>query len=336
MKLLEKLINLNGISGNESRVRNFIYNESKKYCKNVFIDKMGNVVAIKKGKGPSVLLMAHMDEVGLMVSSIDHDGKVRISAVGGIDPVILVGHRVEIETKKGYMNGIITTKEILNDKDGSKKVNMENLFVFTGLNKAGLTKMGVRVGSYISFSKSSNFCTLGTKDIIAGKALDDRIGCYILLEIMRKLKTKHEVTFVFTVQEEVGLYGAKASFYNLKADYALAVDVTATDEDNERMLIGRGPYLTIKDAEMIGNKCLNDALERVASKKKINLQLEVSDVGTSDATSVFAAKGGIPSAVIGVAIGNIHTTLAAAHKGDVDESIVLITEFLKNPPIKCW
>jgi tetrahedral aminopeptidase len=336
MKLLEKLINLNGISGNEGQVRNFIYKEAKKYCKDVFIDKMGNIIAKKKGVRPAVLLMAHMDEIGLMISSIDNDGKIHISSIGGIDPIILVGHRVEIETGNGYMNGIITTKEILNDKDTPKKINMESLFVFTGLNKLGLSKLGVRVGSYIAFSKSSNYCTLGNKDIIAGKALDDRIGCYTLLEVLRKLKTKHEVTFVFTVQEEVGLYGAKASFYNLKSDYALAVDVTSNDEDSERMLIGRGPYLTIKDAEMIGNKCLNELLEKLAKKMKINLQLEVSDVGTTDVTSVFAAKGGIPSAVIGVAVGNIHTTLAAAHRGDIDNSIALISEFLKNPPKVCW
>lgn len=336
MKLLEKLINLNGISGNEGNVRDFIFKEAKKYSKDVSIDKMGNVVARRKGVGPSVLLMAHMDEVGLMISSIDNDGKIRISSIGGVDPIILVGHRVEIETKKGYMNGIITTKEIFNDSEGEKKITMENLFVFTGLNKIGLSKLGIKVGSYISFSKSSNFCTLGNKDLIAGKSLDDRVGCYILLEIMRKLKTKHEITFVFTVQEEVGLYGAKASFYNLKSDYALAVDVTASDEDNERMLIGRGPYLTIKDAEMIGNKCLNDALENVAKKLKINLQLEVNDVGTSDATSVFTAKGGIPCAVIGVAVGNIHTTLGAAHRGDIEDTISVVCGFLKNPPIKCW
>ncbi len=336
MKLLENLINLNGISGNESSVRDFVYKEAKKYCKDVSIDKMGNVVAKKKGTSPSVLLMAHMDEIGLMISSIDNDGKIHISSIGGIDPIILVGHRVEIETIRGYMNGIVTTKEILNDSDGEKKITMDTLFVFTGLNKKTLNKLGIRVGSYIAFSKSSNFCTLGHKNIIAGKALDDRIGCYILLEIMRKLKTKNEVTFVFTVQEEVGLYGAKASFYNLKSDYAIAVDVTAHDDDGERMLLGRGPYLTIKDAEMIGNKCLNESLERVAKKMKIKLQLEVSDVGTSDATSVFTAKGGIPSAVIGVAVANIHTALGVAHRGDVEETITVIGEFLKNPPIKCW
>lgn len=336
MALLENLINLHGISGNESSVRNFIIKEARKYCKDIKVDKMGNVVVRKKGKGPSVMLLAHMDEIGLMINSIDEDGKIHISNIGGIDPIVLIGHRVEIHSAKGFMNGIITTKDILNDKDNSKKINMETLFVFTGLNKKGLEKQGVRAGNYISFSKSSDYCTLGNEDIIAGKALDDRVGCYILLEVMRTMKTKHDVTFVFTVQEEVGLYGAKASVFNLNPDYAIAVDVTGHDEENERMLIGRGPFLTFKDAEMLGNKCLNEALELVSKKLKIKLQREVSDAGTTDATSIFAAKGGVPSAVLGVAVANIHTTLCAAHKGDINGSIKILSNFLTNPPAKCW
>ncbi len=336
VKLLEDLINLSGISGSESAVRNFIIKEAKKYCKNVSIDKMGNIIVRKKGAAPSVMFLAHMDEIGLMVNSIDADGKIHISNIGGIDPIVLIGHRVEIQLPKGQMNGIITTKEILNDKDNTKKINLDSLFVFTGLNKKGLEKAGVKAGNYISFSKSSNFCTLGNKEIIAGKALDDRIGCYILLEIMRKMKTKHDVTFVFTVQEEVGLYGAKASVFNLNPDYAIAVDVTGHDEENERMLFGRGPFITFKDAEMLGNKCLNEALELVAKKLKVNLQREVSNAGTTDATSIFAAKGGVPSAVVGVPVANIHTTLCAAHLQDIDGAINILSNFLSKPPAKCW
>ncbi|MEK6846837.1 MAG: M20/M25/M40 family metallo-hydrolase, partial [Nanoarchaeota archaeon] len=302
----------------------------------VSVDKMGNIIARKKGTIPSVMFLAHMDEIGLMVNSIDQDGKIHISNIGGIDPIVLIGHRVEIQSKKGLMNGIITTKEILNDKDALKKINIDSLFVFTGLNKKGLEKEGVKVGSYISFSKSSNFCTLGSKEIIAGKALDDRIGCYILLEIMRRMKTKHEVTFVFTVQEEVGLYGAKASVFNLNPDYAIAVDVTGHDEESDRMLFGRGPFITFKDAEMLGNKCLNEALESVAKKLKVKLQREVSDAGTTDATSIFAAKGGVPSAVLGVCVANIHTTLCAAHLKDIEDAINILSNFLTKPPAKCW
>ncbi|MGV8142270.1 MAG: M42 family metallopeptidase [Candidatus Pacearchaeota archaeon] len=335
-KLLENLINLQGISGNEHEVRNFILKEIKKYSKSVSVDRMGNIIVRKKGKGPAVMLLAHMDEIGLIIKSIDDDGKIQISNVGGIDPVVLVGHRVEIESSKGEVNGIITTKDILNDRDSIKRVGIDSLFVFTGLNKKGLEKQGVRVGNYMAFSKSSNFCTLGSKEIVAGKSLDDRVGCYILLEVLRKLKTNHEVILVFTVQEEVGLYGAKASVFNLNPDYAIAVDVTGHDEDNQRMLLGRGPSLTIKDAEMLGNKCLNQGLEEVAKKLKVNIQREVSDAGTTDATSIFAAKGGVPSAVLGVPVANIHTTIGAAHIQDIEDVVTLLVTFLKNPPAKCW
>ncbi len=335
-KLLENLINLQGISGDESKVRSFILKEIRKYSKSVEIDRMGNIIVTKKGKGPAVMLLAHMDEIGLIIKSIDEDGKIQISNIGGIDPIVLIGHRVEIQKSKGSINGIITTKEILNDKDNLKKINMDNLFVFTGLNKKGLTKQGIKVGDYISFSKSSNFCTLGSEEIVAGKSLDDRIGCFILLEVLRKMKTSHEVILVFTVQEEVGLYGAKASVFNLDPDYAIAIDVAGHDEDNQRMLLGRGPSLTIKDAEMLGNKCLNEGLESIAKKMKITIQREVSDAGTTDATSIFAAKGGVPSAVLGVPVANIHTTIGAAHKQDIEDTITLIVNFLKNPPAKCW
>lgn len=336
MELLGKLINLKSISGNEHDIRNFIIKEAKKYTKDITVDRMGNVVVRKKGIHPRVLMLSHMDEIGLMVRSISKDGKIFISSIGGIDPAILLAHRVEIISGKNHLNGIITTQEVLKDLEVPEKLTIDDLIVFTGLTKKELQKKGVRVGTYINFSQSSNFCNLGSKDIIAGKALDDRIGCYILLEVLRKLKTKNEVVFVFTVQEEVGLYGAKASVFNLEPDYAIAVDVTGHDEENSRMILGAGPSLTVKDAELLGNKCLNEHLEKSAKKVKIKFQREVSELGTTDATSVFAAKGGIPSAVVGVSVVNLHTPISSAHKKDIDGAIKVLGEFIKNPPAKCW
>ena len=335
MDLLSKLINLEGISGNEHSIRKFIIKEAKKYFNDVKVDKMGNVVVRKKGIHPRVLLLAHMDEVGLMVKSIDSNGKISFGTLGSIDPEILLAQRVKISGKK-EIRGVITIDEVLNGWEMPKKLRMEDLYVYTGLSKKELGKKGIKIGTYISFSDYCDFCTLGSKEIISGKALDDRIGCFVLLELMRNLKTKHEVVFVFTVQEEVGLYGAKASVFNLEPDYALAIDVTGHDEEEDRMILGKGPALTIKDAKMLGNKCLNDSLQKVAKKLKINLQLEVSDLGTTDATSIFAAKGGIPSAVLGVSVANLHTGVSVAHKKDIEKTIKVLKEFLKNPPRRCW
>jgi len=337
MELLKKLINLDGVSSDEHEVRKFILKEARKHVRNVKADKMGNVVAIKKGKKPAIMLMSHMDEIGLMVSSISSKGRISISPIGGIDPHILVGQKVHIKGRNNVkIGGIITTHEVLDGADLDKNLKMDDLFVYSGLDKKELNTIGITIGSYVTFSESSSYCSLGSLDIIGGKALDDRIGCYILLELMKNLKTKNEVIFVFTVQEEVGLYGAKASVFGLDPDYAIAVDVTPHNSFDESIILRKGPVLTVKDAEMISNKCLIDELKAAAGRVKVKLQLEVSEAGTTDATSVFAAKGGIPSSVIGVAVGNLHTAVGIASKIDIQETIKVLREFLKKPPVKCW
>lgn len=343
MKVLEDLINLDGVSSNEQEVRNFIIKEAKKSVKDVKVDKMGNVVAIKKGKKPTIMLAAHMDEIGMMVSSVNKKGRISISPIGGIDPFILIGQKVKVEGTKSKIGGIITTSEILDGADMKKDLIMDDLFIYTGLNKKELSAIGIKVGSYVTFTESSRYCnlcsvksTVGATDIIAGKALDDRIGCFILLESMKNLKTQNEVIFVFTVQEEVGLYGAKASVFNVDPDYAIAVDVTPHNSFDESILLRKGPVLTVKDAAMISNKCLVNGLESAASRAKVGVQLEVSEAGTTDATSIFAAKGGIPSAVFGVAVGGLHTAVSVASKQDIKGAVKVIKEFLRKPPKECW
>ncbi len=331
MDLLTKLVNLDGVSSDENDVRKFIVAECKKYLGNVKIDNMGNVIAVKNGKKPAVMFMAHMDEIGLMVSSISKKGNISISPIGGIDPYILVGQKVYIKNNKGKkVGGVITTSNILDGVDLERKLKMDSLFVFTGLDKIELNKAGIDVGSYGHFTESSAFCHLGNGNIIGGKALDDRIGCYILLELMRKLKSKNEIIFVFTVQEEMGLYGAEASVFNLKPDFAIAVDVTPHNSIDDAITLRSGPVLTVKDAEMISNRELVDKLKASAKKVKVKLQLEVSETGTTDATSVFAAKGGIPSAVFGVAVGNLHTSVSVASKPDIEDAIKTLGQFLKD------
>jgi tetrahedral aminopeptidase len=338
MGLLENLINIDGVSGDEDEIRNFLVKNSKKHFKDVKVDNMGNVVVHKKGKKPSILLLSHMDEVGLMVKSINKQGKIFISTIGGIDPAILIGQRVFIKTGKDRMRGVITTDDVLDSADVTGKVKIGDLFVFTGLSKKDLLKSGVEVGNYVVFGEGYHCCDVGGKNagIISGKALDDRIGCYILLELMKNLKTKNEIYFIFTVQEEVGLYGAKASVFNVEPDYAIAVDVTAYDSLGETLQLGKGPVLTIKDAEMLSHKCLNEALKDSAKRRRVKLQLEVSESGTTDATSIFAAKGGIPSSVMGVSVANLHTTISVASRKDIKETIEVLKDFVKKPPMKCW
>lgn len=337
MKLLETLSNASGVSGSEEDVRAIIRKEIKKSVDNVYVDTFGNLIAHKRGKPPRVMLAAHMDEIGMMVKHINNDGTISLSFIGGLDVMPLVGRLVSISSKKGKVMGMITLKEISNFQDIDEIPDKEELIVDTGLTKKQLQRRGAEAGSYIVFEQQ--FKVINKEGVVCGKALDDRIGCYILIELAKKLKkAKNEMFFVFTVQEEVGLYGAKTSAYHIEPDWAIAVDVTnADDVDNEKAskLIGKGPTITVKDADMIANKCVDDWLKDLAKKKRIPYQIDVSDAGTTDAMNISISKGGVPSSVVGVAIRNLHTTFGVAHKNDIENAIKLLYELLLKPPKVC-
>ena len=336
MPLLKKLIDAYGVSGNEEEIRTLILKQIRKFVDEITIDNMGNIVAHNKGTQPSLMLAAHMDEIGLMIKKIDSNGRIYCSPIGGFDPTILIGQRVHVGPKGSHLHGVLTTDKISTDLEMVEKPTLEDIYVDTGLTKAELTKKGIEIGSYLSLETEAG--NLGNDNYIQGKALDDRIGCYILIELIKQLKrTKNELYFVFTVQEEVGLYGAKTTAYEISPDWAIAVDVTNADDrspDSSKCL-GMGPAITIKDADMIANKCINDHIIKVSKKLKIPIQLEVSDIGTTDAFNISLSKGGVPSTVVGIAIRNIHTPVGIAHREDIINCIKLLKSLIYNPPDLC-
>lgn len=335
-ELLLRLMNTFGVSGHEEEVRALIQKEIKPYVDSIEIDPLGNLIARKTGEKPKVMLAAHMDEIGLMVKSITEKGHIRFSEIGGFQPINLIGHTVKLRAKEGFMDGVITTNEINNDYDVLHIPRVRDMYIDTGLRKNDLERKGIEIGSYISFESKNTW--LGSKDLVCGKALDDRIGCYMLIELAKRVKNvQNELYFVFTVQEEIGLYGAKTSAYEIEPDWALAVDTTNANDANEEPTksIGSGPCLTIKDQEMISNKCITDWLKEAAKKNHIPLQIEVSNFGTTDALNISMTKGGVPSAVLSIAIRNPHTTNGIAHMKDIQNGIDLLEAVLKGPPSKC-
>lgn len=334
--LLQRLVDAYGPSGYEKEIRELIRREIKDHVNNVSIDKVGNLIAYKKGVLPNIMLAAHMDEIGLMVSKIDENGRLCFSRIGGFEPLVLLGQMVHVITNRGEIHGVITSKEINNSERVEKILEIKDLIVDTGLNSEELASFGIEIGTYIALDQKSRI--FGNRDIIAGKALDDRVGCYILIELAKRLrKAKNEMYFVFTVEEEVGLYGAKASAYDIEPDWAIAVDVTEANDmgPNPTKIIGKGPTITIKDAGMIGNRCINGWLIDLAKKNKIPLQYDVTDGGTTDALTISISKGGIPTAVVGVAIRNIHSTISMASLNDIENTIRLLELLLKNPAKTC-
>ena len=327
--MLKELIDTQGISGNEMAVRAVIRKRMRGCADEIRIDKIGNLIAHKKGSKPTVMLAAHMDEVGLMVRDIEKDGRIHFSTMGGIEVTSLIGQRVNI----GKANGVITTERISKGEDVEELPKMEELYIDTGLTKKELEKKGIGVGSYVSFNQCS-LHTLGSENIISGKALDDRIGCHVLIELARKLRNvKNDIYYVFTVQEEIGLYGAKISAYKINPDWAIVVDVS--DEDPKNKQLGSGPCIMVKDAEMLGNRCINGWLEDIAKKNRIPYQLEVSDAGTTDALSISLSREGTPTAVVGVPVRNMHTATGMAHMDDVKNTIKLLELLLRKPPKVC-
>ena len=333
MDLLEELLNAFGVSGSEENVRKIIIREIKKNFNKIYVDKLGNLIAYKKGVRPKVMLAAHMDEVGLIVKSIDPLGRIYFSTIGGIEPLSLLGQRVSVNTKKGLVYGVITFNDMSNAFTLPEPIKLGDLFVDTGLSQKELIKIGVRTGDYIFFKRKT--LKLGDINIISSKALDDRVGCYILIRLAKKLKKlKNETYFTFTVQEEMGLYGAKTSAYIIDPDWAIAVDVTNADDfaPDATIKLGHGPCLTIKDAEMISSPIIDNWVRDIAKKHKIPLQLDVSDFGTTDALNISVSREGVPSTSINVPVRNLHTTIGIVNRRDIELTIKLLEILLKNPP----
>jgi endoglucanase len=308
--------------------------EIKNYVDEVFVDKLGNLIAHKKGERPKIMLTAHMDEIGLIAKGIEGRGRVSFSTIGFIDPTMLLGERVHIETEKGIIHGVITSREINDGEILNYIPKVGDLFVDTGLNKTDLKKLGIEVGTFMALERDLYY--LGSEEIICGKAFDDRIGCYILIELAKRLKetSKNEIYYVFTIQEEIGIVGALTSTYIVEPDWAIVVDVAeAGDASGEvTKTIGRGPCLTIKDMQTIGNKTLNKHILEIAKKKKIHIQRDVSDEGTTDAASISITKGGVPCTVLGVCVRNLHTATSVANTKDIEETIRILEEMLKISP----
>lgn len=282
------------------------------------------------------MLVAHMDEIGVMVKGITERGLIFCSFVGYTDPITLLGEKVKIPCKSGFIHGVITTEKISNNETVKKVPKMEDLWVDAGLSKEELLKNGVEIGSYLYLDSESRY--LGSDEILAGKSLDDRIGCYILMELAKRLKNnKNDIFYVFTVQEEIGLYGAQTSVYHVDPNWAIVVDVTHADDlsENPTKIIGKGPCATIKDEETLGNKCIINWLKEIAKEQNIPLQLEVSDLGSTDALNISVAKGGIPCASLNVAVRNMHTTSSIVNLNDVNNAIKLLENLLKKEPRTC-
>lgn len=332
--LLERLCAAHGISGSEGDVRDIMFGEFKKTCDEVSIDNFGNVIARKGAGGKKIMLAAHMDEIGLIVKHINKEGFLSFVKIGGIDDRSLLYQRVTIKTKKGDITGVIGSKppHLLKEKDRKKFIEHDEMFIDVGAKNDKEAKKMVEVGDPATFE--SNFGLLHN-NLFYGKALDNRLGCYALLDIMEKLpkNIKNTVYAVGTAQEEVGLKGGRVSAFKLNPDYAIAVDTTiagGTPQVSEResnLILGKGPAITIMEAQgrgVITHPKIKDSLVNTAKQMRIPYQIDVLEGGMTDAAIIYMTREGIPSGAISIPTRYIHGPTGVFDARDLDNTIKLV------------
>ncbi|MCJ7614225.1 M42 family metallopeptidase, partial [Candidatus Bathyarchaeota archaeon] len=292
VEVLEKLSNANGVTGREDEVRDLMKNFLKPYVDEIREDKLGNLIALKKGKkdAPTVMLAAHMDEVGLMVKNIKKKGFLQFAKIGGIDDRILLAQTVIVHTDKGPLTGVVGSRPVHIQTEAEKKkiIEADKLFIDIGAkDKEEAEKMGVQVGDVVSFD--TKFVQLGN-NVVLGKAFDDRVGCAVMIETLRRLqKVDCNVYAVGTVQEEVGLRGATIAAFQIEPDLGIALDASVAGdtpgvgEGEAPANMGEGPVLTVADAGLIVHPKVLRLLIDSAKENKILYQLETGIRGATDA-----------------------------------------------------
>ena len=341
MQLLCKLTESFGVAGNEGEVARIMAEEFKKSGYRVETDRFGNVIACSpSAKKKPLMLAAHMDEIGMLVKFINDKGFMRFVKVGGIDNRVLPNQRVVIQTEDGPIYGVIGNKppHMQKSEDMKSAIDNKNLFIDIGAKgKKDAEKMGVKIGDPVAFDISTKVLN---KRLVTGKALDDRVGCYVLLEIAKRVKGKN-VVLVGSAQEEVSTFGkgAMIAAYNIEpaafvaVDTAIAGDHPEMSEDESMIQLNKGPAICLVEAGGRGNVAdaqLKKSCISVAKKYKIPYQLEVVEGGATDAASVYGERGGIPSIAIEVPTRYIHSNVAVCSLDDIDKAINYLCKLVEE------
>lgn len=333
--LTRKLVEAWGPSGFEHQIRDLIKDEVKDLCDEMHIDALGNLICKigeKTDSNKRVMVAAHMDEIGMMISHIDRQGYLRFTSIGGLFPPTLMGNRVKFE------NGVIGTIGVDDFWSNYNKTSQLSDFyidVSVGSSDDGVNDVGdIQVGDVAAFTRS--FEARGKRWI--SKSMDDRIGCLVAIEAMRKLKqggnVAHEVFFVFTTQEEVGTRGAQTSAYGLDPDLGIALDVTpAGDEIKTKIAdvkLGQGTAIKFMDRGMIVPSEVSTMMMQIAEKHNIPHQREILLIGSTDARAIQLNKAGIASGAISIPCRYVHTVSETVDEEDVQASIDLLAAILST------
>ncbi|MDQ0429835.1 endoglucanase [Planomicrobium stackebrandtii] len=343
-ELLKGLCELVGPSGFEQDVQRFIKSEIENKVDKVEVDALGNLIATIKATDPqmpSILLAAHADEIGFIVKKIEPNGTLRFEQLGGFDNRVLLAQPVTIKGAEGYIEGVIGTLAVHYVKwDDPKRITSHrDLYIDVGASSTEeVLEMGIKVGQPISYGSGLKLVGDKKRNRVVGKALDDRAGCAVLIELIKNLASnkddKHgDIYCVFTVQEEVGLRGASVLSPGIKPDFALAVDTTPTSDTYDVLMtgtrtLGGGPCIKIADKSLIAHPLVTGLLEKVAVEQSIPYQQEIfMGIGT-DAGAIHMTSTGVSSGVVSIPSRYTHTPIEIVDLDDLKNTVRLVEAFI--------
>lgn len=327
-KLLKQLTETFGPSGYEENVRKLVQAEVKPFADEIKVDALGNLIVHKRPSSQAkdtrkIMIAAHMDEIGLIVSHVDENGFVRFSSIGAVFRRYVLGGRVR------FLNGtqgVIGFDRLDNIND---LPTLDKVYIDVGASNR--KDCPVQIGDVAAFDRP--FIEMGNR--LVAKSMDDRIGVLVAIETLRALKsTLHDIYFVFTTQEEVGIRGATTSAYGIDPDVGIAIDVTPVgDTPNAlkmEMSLGKGPCIKIQDPGMIADPRVVQWMIRAAEKNKIPYQREVLLIGSTDARAIQVTRAGVPSGCLSIPTRYVHSPSEMVDYSDVQNSVKLLTAVLNT------
>ncbi len=327
--LIQKLVETQGPSGYEAPVRSVVRGEIEPYVDEIQVDALGNLIA-RKGQGEdgglNLMLAAHIDEIGIMVTQVDSHGFLRFTTLGGVRPYNCVGGRVK------FLNGASGVIHMEPLDDPSRMPTFEQLYIDMGYSET--SESSVRVGDVATFDRP--FLDLGSR--LVAKSLDDRIGVAILIEALRQVETTpHQLSFVFSAQEEVGVRGATTAAFAINPNLGLAVDVTGTGDTPRRtkvrmeVSLGKGPAIKVRDGGMLADRRVVDWMVRGAEGMGMAYQLEILEGGSTDARAMQLARAGVPAGCLSIPCRYVHSPSEMVDYEDVRNAVRLLLELISHP-----
>lgn len=325
IETIRKLVETYGPSGHEDQIRALILEEIDGLADEVSVDALGNVIAWRgsgKENASRVMVSAHMDEIGVVVTHVDEDNYLRFSNLGAVMAVTLVGNRVR------FADGTVGTIYVEKRSNTSSVPALSQCYIDVSDGGKG---HHIRVGDAAGFDRHLEV----RGDRLIAKSLDNRIGCAIQIEVMRQLKNcPNDVAFVFSVQEEVGRRGAETAAYAVDPDIGLAIDVTRTGDTPKakmEVVLGGGPAIKVMDGRMLAAPDVIDLMEQAAKKASVATQREILLGGTTDAASMQLTRAGVKAGCLSIPCRYIHTTSETVDYNDVQDSVKLMLALLEQP-----